>query len=52
MTAVAGESVCEDFISASELAALKCQQQEMRVEIESLRALVDRLYAELGVTRN
>jgi uncharacterized protein YceH (UPF0502 family) len=52
MTAVAGESVCEDFISASELATLKCQQQEMRVEIEALRALVDRLYDELGVTRN
>ncbi|MDO9313607.1 MAG: YceH family protein [Burkholderiaceae bacterium] len=52
MTAVSSDSGCEDFISASELATLKCQHQEMRVEIDALRALVDRLYDELGVSRN
>ncbi|MFM9915201.1 MAG: YceH family protein [Rhizobacter sp.] len=50
--ALAGDSGSDDFISASELATLKGRQQEMRAEIEALRALVDRLYDELGVSRN
>lgn len=51
MTAPAGNSADEDFIAASELATLKTQQFEMRTEIDALRALVDRLYEELGVSR-
>ncbi len=39
----------EDFVAASEIAALKARQAEMQSEMDSLRALVDRLYAELGV---
>jgi len=41
----------EDFVATSELAALKAQQTAMRAELDTLRALVDRLYAELGVER-
>jgi uncharacterized protein YceH (UPF0502 family) len=41
----------EDFVAASELAALKVQQRAMQAEIESLRGLVERLYSELGVSR-
>ena len=46
---VAAESA--DFVATSELAALKAQQQSMQREILSLQALVERLYAELGVSR-
>ena len=41
----------EDFVAASELAALKSQQVSMRRELDELRTLVDTLYAELGVSR-
>ena len=41
----------EDFVAASELAALKAQQRAMQSDIDQLRAQVDRLYAELGVSR-
>ncbi len=44
---VAAES--EDFVAVSEVAALKVQQALMRSELDELRALVERLYAELGV---
>ena len=47
---VATDSV--DFVAASEIAALKVQQGAMQAELIELRALVDRLYAELGVTRS
>ncbi|KQV99454.1 YceH family protein [Rhizobacter sp. Root1221] len=47
---VAAESA--DFVAASELAALKAGQQAMQRDIDTLRALVDRLYDELGVSRN
>jgi uncharacterized protein YceH (UPF0502 family) len=40
-----------DFVAASELLALKTQQGAMQAELTELRGLVDRLYAELGVTR-
>ena len=43
--------LAEDFVAASELAALKAHQGAMQVEIGELRALVDRLYVELGVVR-
>jgi hypothetical protein len=41
----------EDFVAASELLALKAQQRSMQAEIDVLRGLVDKLYAELGVSR-
>ena len=41
-----------DFMAASEIAALKAEQGAMRAEVIELRALVDRLYAELGVARD
>ena len=40
-----------DFVATSELAALKAQQAAMQAELHQLRALVERLYGELGVTR-
>jgi uncharacterized protein YceH (UPF0502 family) len=46
---VAAESA--DFVAASELAALKAQQATMQREIQTLQALVERLYAELGVSK-
>ncbi len=42
----------EDFVAASELAALKAQQAALRGEVDELRSLVERLYAELGVSRS
>ena len=42
----------DDFVATSELAALKTQQAAMRSEIDELRTLVERLYTELGVTRD
>jgi uncharacterized protein YceH (UPF0502 family) len=42
----------EDFVAASELAAIKSQQLTMQREIHDLKALVDKLYAELGVSRD
>jgi len=47
---VATESA--DFVAASEIAALKAQQGAMQAELNELRGLVDRLYAELGVARS
>jgi uncharacterized protein YceH (UPF0502 family) len=41
-----------DFVAASEIAALKAQHGAMQAEVTELRALVERLYAELGVTRH
>ncbi len=41
----------DDFIAASEIAALKAGQSTMQAAIDELRALVERLYAELGVAR-
>ncbi len=40
-----------DFVATSEIAALKAQHGAMQAELDDLRALVERLYAELGVTR-
>src|SRR5947207_2176813 len=51
MSALPVSADADDFVAASELAALKAQQRTMQAEIESLRGLVDRLYAELGVSR-
>ncbi len=52
LAAQPGDAGSDDFIAASELATLKVQQQEMRAEITALRAQVDRLYDELGVSRS
>ena len=41
-----------DFVAASELVALKAQHGAMQAELTELRGLVERLYAELGVTRS
>ncbi|MEO8155860.1 MAG: YceH family protein [Rhizobacter sp.] len=41
----------EDFVAASEIASLKSQQQNMQRELDDLRALVDKLYTELGVNK-
>ena len=41
----------EDFVATSEIAALKTQHAALQAEVDELRALVDRLYAELGVAR-
>jgi uncharacterized protein YceH (UPF0502 family) len=48
-SAVSADS--EDFVAASELASLKSRQSAMEAEIGELRTLVERLYAELGVSR-
>jgi uncharacterized protein len=42
----------EDFVAASELASLKSQQLNMQRELDELRALVDKLYSELGVNKS
>ena len=42
----------QDFVAASELAALKSNQAAMQAELTELRGLVERLYAELGVSRS
>ena len=47
--AVAVDSV--DFVATSEVASLKVQQAAMQRELTELRALVERLYDELGVAR-
>jgi uncharacterized protein len=41
-----------DFVAATEVAALKAHQAAMQAELSGLRALVERLYAELGVARD
>jgi uncharacterized protein YceH (UPF0502 family) len=41
----------EEFVAAGEIAALKAQQAVLQSEVAALRGLVDRLYAELGVSK-
>ena len=41
----------DDFVAISELASFKAEQAAMADEIQTLRALVERLYAELGIAR-
>lgn len=52
MSALPVASTSEDFVAAGELAALKSQQAAMQREIDDLRGQVDKLYAELGVSRD
>ena len=42
----------DDFVASGEIAALKAQQALLSRQVGELRGLVERLYAELGVTRN
>ena len=42
----------QDFIAASEIAALRTHQSAMQAELAELRTLVEHLYAELGVVRS
>ena len=42
----------ETFVGVGEVAALKAAQVVLRREVDELRGLVDRLYAELGVARH
>jgi uncharacterized protein YceH (UPF0502 family) len=51
MSALPASVAQEDFVAASELAALKSNQAAMQAEVDSLRSLVDRLYRELGIAR-
>ena len=41
----------DDMIASSEIAALKTRQDALQAEVTELRALVERLYAELGVAK-
>ena len=41
----------DDFVAASELASLRAQQAALQRELAELRELVERLYAELGVSK-
>jgi uncharacterized protein YceH (UPF0502 family) len=50
-TALPAATDGETFVAASELAALKLRQATAEAEIAALRGLVERLYAELGVSR-
>ncbi len=51
VAALAVPAQSEDFVATSELAALRAQQALLQREIAELRALVERLYAELGVAK-
>ena len=51
-TAASGlDAGAADFVATSELVALKAQHAALQLEVNELRSLVDRLYAELGVAR-
>jgi uncharacterized protein len=41
-----------DLVAAGEVASLKARQSAMQRDLDDLRSLVERLYVELGVTRN
>ncbi len=51
LSALASSAAPEDFVAATELAALKSRQASLQAELAELRAMVERLYAELGVAR-
>jgi len=42
----------DDFVAVGELAAMKVQQAALQRQVDELRGLVERLYAELGVNRS
>jgi uncharacterized protein YceH (UPF0502 family) len=41
----------DEIVATSEIAALKARHDALQVEVAELRALVERLYAELGVAK-
>lgn len=41
----------DDIVAVGEIAALKTRQDAMQAEVDALRALVERLYVELGVAK-
>jgi uncharacterized protein YceH (UPF0502 family) len=49
--ATALDAGSSDFVATSEIVALKAQQAVLQAEVSELRALVDKLYSELGVAR-
>ncbi len=49
--ATALDAGSSDFVATSEIVALKAQQAALQAEVIELRALVDKLYTELGVAR-
>jgi uncharacterized protein YceH (UPF0502 family) len=49
--ALSSSAPADDVVAASEIAALKSQQATMQAELDSLRTLVERLYAELGISK-
>ena len=51
MAALGVPAESDDFVATSEVAALKAQQAVLQRELSELRALVERLYAELGVSK-
>lgn len=48
----AADATADDFVATSELAALKVNQAALQTELAALRAMVERLYRELGVARD
>jgi uncharacterized protein YceH (UPF0502 family) len=51
LTALPAATGGDDVVATSEIVALKAQQAAIKAEVDELRALVDRLYQELGVPR-
>lgn len=51
VTALPVATTGDDMIASSEIAALKTRQDALQAEVTELRALVERLYAELGVAK-
>ncbi|HEX6708035.1 MAG TPA: YceH family protein [Albitalea sp.] len=51
VSALTAAPASDDFVATSELVALKAQQAATQAELAALRALVDRLYTELGIAR-
>ena len=49
--ATALDTGAPDFVATSEIAALKAQHAALQTQVTELRALVDKLYVELGVAR-
>ena len=51
MSALPVAAARDDFVATSEIAALRTEQASMKIELDQLRAQIERLYAELGVAR-
>ncbi|MFT3955447.1 MAG: YceH family protein [Piscinibacter sp.] len=51
LSALPAAAAGEDIVASSEIAALKARQDLLQGEVDDLRVLVERLYAELGVAK-